>query len=167
MARNKSSETPHYELLYIVSNKFAEDEVKPIIEKVNKQIVDFGGEITHEEEWGKKKLAYQIKGFNHGYYCLVEFDLPGDKMAKINNNLRLSNEILRHIIIAKDKRTAEQIEKDKKVAETFFKKIAGKEETEVKEKKEDEVKVEEEKKKTDLKDLDEKLDKILETDDLI
>ena len=169
MAKNKSSEVPHYELLYIVSNKFAEDEVKPIIEKVNKQIVDFGGEITHAEEWGKKKLAYQMAGFNHGYYCLVEFDLPGDKLAKINNNLRLSTEILRHMIVTKKKRTAEEIEKEKKVSEAFFKKLSGKDEAEAKEKKEEPIKAEKEEKekKTDLKDLDEKLDKILETDDLI
>ena len=54
MAKNKKSVTPHYELLYIISNKFTEEEIKPIIEKVSKVITDNKGEITYTEDWGKK-----------------------------------------------------------------------------------------------------------------
>lgn len=82
MSRIKSSETPHYEMLYIVSNQFTEEEVKPINAKINKLIVDNGGAITYSEDWGKKKMHYPIKGFSFGYYFLIEFDVNGEQLKK-------------------------------------------------------------------------------------
>ena len=67
MSRAKSSDIPHYELLCLFSNKFSESEVEPIRANVNKLITDNGGKITLEEYWGKRKLAYRVDGFRHGY----------------------------------------------------------------------------------------------------
>lgn len=164
MAKIKSSEIPHYELLYIVSNKYTEEELGPIMDKVRSIIQDNKGNITFSEEWGKKRLAYPIKRFYHGYYTLIEFDLDGSEVAKVDRALKLMNEILRHQIVVKKVKTAEAKEKEKEIA----KKIAAKavktaEEKEKKEKKEKTPK----RKKVDLKELDEKLDKILEADDLL
>ena len=157
MAKNKPSEIPHYELLYIISNKYSEDELQPIMQKVDKIINDNGGNITKTENWGKKKLTYQIKHFHHGYYNLVEFDVESSKIEKINRALRMSNEILRHQIVVKKIKTVAKIKKEKEISE----KIAAKA---VETKK---LAKEKTKGRVDLKDLDEKLDKILETDDLL
>lgn len=164
MAKNKSGKMPHYELLFIVSNKFSEDELKDVVKDVHKIITDNEGKITYTEEWGKKKLSYPIKGFQYGYYSLAEFDCSGEKVNKINNELRLSTEVLRHIIVAKEARTVEQIQEEKKQSE---KKILAKVKAETEEKKPIEKPKEKEKATVDLKDLDEKLDRILETDDLL
>jgi small subunit ribosomal protein S6 len=161
MSKVKSGETPHYELLYLISNKFSEDEVKPIVEKVNSVIANNKGEITLAEDLGKKRLAYPIKGFRYGYYGLVEFDMAGESLINVDRALRMMNEILRHQIVTKVVKTAEQIAQDKKIAEKIAARTV-KEEKEVKEK----IK-ETDKEKVDLKDLDEKLDKILETNDLL
>lgn len=161
MARTKSSETPHYELLYIVSNKYTEDEVKPIVEKVRKIIEDNKCKITHSEDWGKRKLAYPIEHFTHGYYNLVEFDGEGESVANIDRVLRMSNEVLRHMVTSAKLKSAEEKRKEQEKLEQAREKAEEKEE-------EKEVKQEKPKeKKVDLKDLDEKLDKILETDDLL
>lgn len=103
MAKVKSSEIPHYELLYIISNKFSEDELAPIKQKIEKLIANNQGQITFQDDWGKKRLAYPIKHFRHGYYHLLEFDLPADKIKVVGDYLRLSDQILRHQIIKKDK----------------------------------------------------------------
>ncbi|MDP2708831.1 MAG: 30S ribosomal protein S6 [bacterium] len=161
MSKTKSSEIPHYELLYLISNKFSEDEIKPIGERVNSIITDNEGKITLSEQLGKKRLAYPIKGFRYGYYNIVEFDMAGEALAKADRSLRLMNEVLRHQVIAKPVKTAEQVDRDRKIAE----KIAARNVEEEKAAKE-KVK-EQDKDKVDLKDLDEKLDKILETDDLL
>lgn len=180
MARNKSNVTPHYEMLYIISNKYTEEEIKPIMEKIAKTITDNEGEITFEESWGKKKLAYAIKHFNYGYYNLVEFNLPGKNLIEVDKIFRMSQEILRHQIITRPFRTPEEIEKEK--ADDKARRdseVEGIEEKET-EKKETKIKKTETKKKekvekpktskeekVDLEKLDEKLDKILETDDLL
>jgi small subunit ribosomal protein S6 len=153
MSKTKKVGKKSYELLYIISNKYSEDEVKPIVEKTNKIIKDNDGEIKHEEVWGKKRLAYAIKGFLFGYYQLVEFDLEGVNYAKIDKALRLSNEIIRYQLVLKELRSTKpsvrEPRKETKEAEP------------VKEKAKEKMD------KADLKNLDEKLDKILETSDLL
>jgi small subunit ribosomal protein S6 len=185
MSKVKSLEKVHYELLYIIPNKFTEDEAKAIDEKIKKQIAGAEGEVTYSEDWGKKKFAYQIGAYNHGYYKLAEFDLAGNKLAELDNFLRLSNDVLRHQIIRTAKRSPEQIAADKKKSEELAaikkrQKEGGSEKSEKKESAEEKTAglvteakkppVEERKsfkKKADLKDLDQKLEDILDTKDLI
>jgi small subunit ribosomal protein S6 len=168
MAKNKSSKTPHYELLFIMSNKFTEDETKPIIEEVRKIIETHGGKVTFDEFWGKKELAYSIEHFNHGYYSLFEFDAAGEKMTRIDKDLRMHRKVLRHQIVTKLFRTPEQIAQEKIDSKEKADKL--KNDANSKDEKEKEVVKETKKKevaKVNLKELDEKLDKILETDDLL
>jgi small subunit ribosomal protein S6 len=185
MSKVKSAEKIHYELLFIVPNKFTEDEAKAIDEKVKKQIAAVGGEVTYAEDWGKKKLAYDIGGYNYGYYKLAEFDVEGSKLVELDNFLRLSNDVLRHQIVRIAKRAPEQILADKKKSEELAAikkrlKEGGSEKPGKKEAAEEKTSglvtpekthLPEErksfKKKTDLKDLDQKLDDILDTKDLI
>ena len=146
------------------------------MEKVNSLILSNQGKITQSVELGKKRLAYSIKGFRFGYYNLVEFDMPGINLINVGRALRLMSEILRQQVVLKELKTEEQISKDKKIAE----KIAARN---IKEEKLAKEKVSArraapadvsgsgvktvDKDKVDLKDLDEKLDKILETDNLL
>lgn len=174
MSKVKKSGKKHYEMLYIVSNRFTEEEVEPIVEKIHKAITDKGGEITYTENWGKKKMAYQIKGFGHGYYRLAEFNLDGEKLAGIDRLFRLSTDIIRHQIIVKRLRTMEEIEAEKQFSRKMMEEYS-KARTEAKETKQPPVAREEkalkdnkaDKKKVNLKELDEKLDKILESDNLL
>ncbi|HTX87319.1 MAG TPA: 30S ribosomal protein S6 [Candidatus Nanoarchaeia archaeon] len=182
MSKVKKLESAHYELLFIIPNKFTEDEAKAIDAKIKQQIAAAGGEVTYAEDWGKKKLAYPIGGYNHGYYKLAEFDLAGEKLAELDNFLRLSNDVLRHQIIRAPKRTAEQIAADKKKSDELAAirkrlKEGGAEKKELAEEKTSGLVTEKKppaveerksfKKKTELKDLDAKLDDILDTKDLI
>ena len=109
MAKNKSSQLPRYELLYVVSNKFTSEETEPIAQKVEDLITTNDGNIVYRENWGKRRMSYPIKGFQFGYYRLLEFDLPANEIEEINRYLRLSNDILRHQIIKRQPRTVQEI----------------------------------------------------------
>lgn len=151
--------TNHYELLYLVGASYTEEELLPIKEKVKQLIKKYAGEITLEDNFGKKKLAYPVKGNYQGYYLLYEFDLDGAKLKELNQNLKLTNEILRHVIVKKKLETPSLLkttEEKLKTAERIEKE--GKIEIEK------ERKVEPEKGKIRLEDLDKKLDEILEGD---
>lgn len=160
MSEEKKQELKHYELLYIISNKFSEEEIKPIAEKVGKLIKSHEGNISYVEEWGKKKMSYPIKHFDYGYYQLLEFDLLPENLQKINQELEMTSEILRHMIVAKAPRTAESIKKEKRQITKRAQEIAAPD-------KEDKKEDKEKKEKVDIKELDKKLDKILDTDDLL
>jgi len=173
MAKNKKNTTPHYEMLYIVPNKYTEDDVTRIKESVVKMIEKNAGKITFSEDWGKKKFCYPIKHTMHGYYLLVEFDMVAENVANLSTELRMSHEVLRHMIVNTIEKTEEQrqIERDRFEAskkEAQAEKAAparattAKASTEAPKAKKEEAKV-----KVDTKELDEKLNKILDTDDLL
>jgi len=178
MAKNKKSDIPHYELLYIVPNKFTEDDLKGITNQVNELIEKTGGKITFKEDWGKKKFCYPINHGRFGYYQFVEFDIESKLIEKINTELRMNNEVLRHMIVNHAPKTQKQIEAEKRLEE---KRLAMKNKRESADnesktstskptgpvKKNNTKPGKEKREKIDSKELNAKLDKILETDDLL
>jgi len=173
MSKTKAAGATHYEILFIIPNKFTDDEAKIVAEKVGKVITENGGQITLSEYWGKKKLAYEIKHNAYGYYGLFEFDLEGNLLTKVDQNLRLSVDVLRHQIIVKKAKSAEDLAREQVIrAKIDSKKAVEEKKQEDKEKKLSTPeapampsKVKD--KRVDLKDLDEKLEGILNAKDLI
>jgi ribosomal protein S6 len=135
-------------------------------------ITDHKGEVTYAEEWGKKKLAYPIAHNSHGYYYLIEFDVLGEQMQKMDRWLKMNRDILRYQIVKTKKRTQEEKEQEnEKRAQAKHKKEVDEEKREQELKQEKEEKKEKKDRgkddKTDLKDLDKKLDDILDSHDLL
>ena len=91
-----------YELLYIIPSKYTEDEVKSVMDKIKGILQDNGAAVSEMHNLGKRRLAYPIKHVRFGNYVLVWFQ--GDKaaVAKMGEILRLSAEVLRHIIVLRN-----------------------------------------------------------------
>lgn len=161
--------TDHYELMYIVPVSFTSEELKPITEKIKKLIEDHKGQITKQDDLGKQKFAYPIKHQSHGYYQLVEFDMPKDNLVGLNSALQLTTEILRFLVVKAKIKTEEDLKKEKELQE----KLAKKKEKEIEKIKADEKeakdkpKAAKEKKKVSLEDLDKKLDELLDTEEIL
>lgn len=156
----------HYEIMYIIPLKMGSDETTNIQEKVRTMLQSEEAKITSELEMGKRKLAYPIKHIRHGSYVVVECDLEPTKVQKINDWFRMSPEILRVQIVAKQLKSPEQIERERAFQEKLARMHAKAEEVaksipvekaEIKEKKETPAKI-----KVNLDDLDKKLEQILE-----
>ncbi len=88
-----------YELLYIVPTQFADTEIDGLREKMAKAIEQTGAKVTRNESLGKIKLAYPIKHQRHGTYVLVHLEAEPSVIAGLDRMLRLSDEVLRHIIV--------------------------------------------------------------------
>lgn len=169
MSKTKKSEANHYEMLFIIPNKFTDEEAKNQVTKVEELIVAQGGTITYREYWGKKRLAYEIKHNHYGYYSLCEFDIARTAIAKIDNDLRLSNDVLRHQVVAVKALSNEERARQKSLSEKL---AIKKEEGDKKGKSSDEeIKktqpATEEKLEDTTKELDEKLEGILSAKDLL
>ena len=63
-----------YELAVVVSAKIEDDERAQVIEKVKALVERFGGQISDVDEWGKKKLAYEIQKMHEGFYYFIQFE---------------------------------------------------------------------------------------------
>lgn len=170
MSKSKASGPSHYEMLFIVANNYTEEEAKTIVTKVETIVTENGGTINYREFWGKKKLAYIIKQNHYGYYSLCEFDAEREVIAKIDRILRLSHEVLRHqIVTAPILSDAERAKIKEKQAQASAKNDK-KEEKPTKDKtiKTATTKIEKtDSNKAELKDLDEKLEGILNAQDLL
>jgi len=88
-----------YELLYILPSQFADTEIDGLREKVAKMIEQAGAKVIRNESLGKIKLAYPIEHQRHGTYVLVHFEGEPSVVAVLDRALRLSDEVLRHIIV--------------------------------------------------------------------
>jgi len=70
--------------------------------KIEKIITAGGGKITNTDNWGKRKLAYPIKKQDFAIYVFYTAELPGESVAKINDTLNITDEVLRFLIVRPD-----------------------------------------------------------------
>ena len=86
-----------YELCLVVSAR-VEDEVRNAsLEDAKKLITRFGGEIKNIDDWGKKKLAYDIDKDTEGFYYFIQFDAETTAPAEIEDRLRTRDHVLRFL----------------------------------------------------------------------
>jgi len=88
-----------YELIVIVSPEVPEEELPTHLDKISEFITNKGGSVTEVERWGKRKLAYPINHFREGNYVLTRFKLEPGTTAELEANLRISERILRHLLV--------------------------------------------------------------------
>lgn len=89
-----------YETLFVVDVTLGEDAVKALVEKYIKRITD-NGEIIEVNEWGKRKLAYEIDYKSEGYYVLVNFKSAAGFPAELERLFNITEGIMRSIVIKK------------------------------------------------------------------
>ena len=90
-----------YELMYIIPSQSTDEEKEALIAQVNGMIEKDGGKIESVERVGNKKLAYEIQKKREGYYVLVNFTAEAGVPNKLGALLSITNNIMRHIIVAK------------------------------------------------------------------
>ena len=89
-----------YELVVVVSAKLEEEERAAEIEKVSNLVTHFGGTITDVEEWGKKKLAYEIQKMSEAYYYFIHFDTDNtDCPNEIEDQIRIMENVIRYLCV--------------------------------------------------------------------
>ncbi len=93
---------PQYELMYIISSDVADADENAIADSVVSTVVELGGEILNVEKLGKKRLAYPIKRHKIGSYQIVNFRLSSDKIGELEHKIRVTGEIIRHLVLNKE-----------------------------------------------------------------
>jgi small subunit ribosomal protein S6 len=88
-----------YELAFIVSPEVADESLESKINSVNQFITGRDGVISEVEQWGRKRLAYPVGHFLEGNYVLVRFKINPARCKELEANLKISEDILRHLLI--------------------------------------------------------------------
>lgn len=90
----------NYELVLVLNGKLEEEAKKAAFDKVTGYIERFGGKITNIDDWGKKRLAYEIQKMREGFYTFIAFEAESDAPAEIEKRLRIMETILRYLIVS-------------------------------------------------------------------
>lgn len=91
-----------YELALIVSAKIEDDARAAVVDKAKDYITRAGGTVTDVDDWGKKKLAYEIQKMDEGFYYFIHFDAETDVPAKLEQDVRIMDNVLRFLIVKPD-----------------------------------------------------------------
>lgn len=105
-----------YELTVLIHPDLEVDLEAPL-EKVRKIVTDNGGKIVVEDNWGKKRLMYRIKGQEFAVYVYMDVELPADALLKISNTLNITDEVLRYLLVKIDEKGRALLADAKKRAE--------------------------------------------------
>jgi small subunit ribosomal protein S6 len=102
-----------YEVLYIVNPELEDDRVKEVVEKFSGIVTRNGGEIFKIEEWGKQKLAYEVRRFSKGNFVLMDFVGAAGLATEVERNLRIDENILRYLTV----KISDEVDPEKRRAE--------------------------------------------------
>ncbi|MBQ3665561.1 MAG: 30S ribosomal protein S6 [Lachnospiraceae bacterium] len=88
-----------YELAIVVSAKLEDEERAAVIEKVKEYITRFGGTVTNVDEWGKKKLAYEIQKMKEAFYYFIKFESEPTAPAEVERHVRIMENVIRFLCV--------------------------------------------------------------------
>ena len=88
-----------YELALVVSAKIEDEARAAVVEKAKAYVTRFGGTITEVEEWGKKRLAYEIQKMREGYYYFIHFESESTCPAEVEKRIRIMDKVLRYLCV--------------------------------------------------------------------
>lgn len=93
----------NYEVMFIIEAALEDDKKEAAVQMV-KEVIAAGGEVVKSDIWGMRKLAYPIQKKNEGYYVVIQFTGNPELPKELDRKLRISDSIIRHIIINKDEK---------------------------------------------------------------
>ena len=91
-----------YELAVVLSAKLEDDERAAALEKVKGYITRFGGNVVDVDEWGKKRLAYEIQKSKEGFYYFIHFEGDSNCPNEVEAHVRIMESVIRYLCVRQD-----------------------------------------------------------------
>ena len=91
-----------YELTVVVNAKIEDDVRVATVEKVKEYVARYGGTVTNVDEWGKKRLAYEIQKMKEGFYYFIQFEADATAPAEIERQVRIMENVIRYLCVRQE-----------------------------------------------------------------
>ena len=102
-----------YELAVAVNGQLESDAKNAVLEKVRNLITRFGGTITSEDDWGKRRFAYEVHKVKEGYYVFIKFQAGPEAIAEIEHRIRIIENVYRYLIVSDEKELSVKHEEER------------------------------------------------------
>ena len=93
-----------YELLFFVAPSIDEETRANVMKRIETTVVESNGTIDNVDNWGKRKLAYEINNLTEGDYTLIDFHADPESIAELDRVLRINDAVVRHMIVKRTDR---------------------------------------------------------------
>ena len=91
-----------YELALVVNAKIEDEAREAVVEKEKSYVARYGGTVTEVEEWGKKRLAYEVQKMREGFYYFIQFEADATCPAEVERHVRIMDNVLRYLVVKKE-----------------------------------------------------------------
>ena len=91
-----------YELTVVVNAKIEDDVRVATVEKVKEYVARYGGTVTNVDEWGKKRLAYEIQKMKEGFYYFIQLEADATAPAEIERHVRIMENVIRYLCVRQE-----------------------------------------------------------------
>ena len=91
-----------YELTVVVNAKIEDDVRVATVEKVKEYVALYGGTVTNVDEWGKKRLSYEIQKMKEGFYYFIQFEADATAPAEIERHVRIMENVIRYLCVRQE-----------------------------------------------------------------
>ena len=88
-----------YELMVIIKPNIDSEETDKVIEKIQENVAELGGKVVDTDKTGRKKLAYEVKGFRDGFFATIKLELEPSQVSKFTRQLSLNEAVLRTMFL--------------------------------------------------------------------
>ena len=93
-----------YELAVVVSAKIEDDARAATVEKCKALIERFGGQVTNVDDWGKRRLAYEVQKMKEAFYYFIQFDAESTVPVEIESRVRIMDNVIRYLCVRQDEK---------------------------------------------------------------
>ena len=91
-----------YELALVGNAKIEDEAREAVVEKAKGYVARYGGTVTEVEEWGKKRLAYEVQKMREGFYYFIQFEADATCPAEVERHVRIMDNVMRYLIVKKE-----------------------------------------------------------------
>ena len=100
--------TRDYELGFILNPEVSEEQTRTILDRVEQVATSHGGQVVRVNQWGRRRLGYPIEHHRDGFYIFVDMILTPETVTELDRTLKVSEEVLRHLIKRRDPKTVQK-----------------------------------------------------------
>jgi small subunit ribosomal protein S6 len=98
-AAEESKKQRDFEMVMVINPEADGEKLESILDNIKKLINGLGGEVSEVEQWGRRKLAYPVKGLMEGNYVLTRFKMEPSRNKELEAKLKISEDVARHLLV--------------------------------------------------------------------
>jgi small subunit ribosomal protein S6 len=97
-----------YELGFILNPEVSEEQTSAILERIEKIVKNYDGQVVKVNQWGRRRLAYPIEHHRDGFYVFIDMILTPETVLELDRTLKVSEEVMRHLVKRRDPKAVQK-----------------------------------------------------------